>query len=73
MPPDSRDSEGSAQNFSPSHITAADIANEISADEPAPNPPPRKLMGPRLKRFSWLLIALLLGALIAFFLVGISD
>jgi hypothetical protein len=30
-------------------------------------------MGPRLKLYSWLLIALLLGALIAFFLVGLSD
>ncbi|HEY7825395.1 MAG TPA: hypothetical protein VIC00_01140 [Candidatus Acidoferrales bacterium] len=73
MPPDSQDSEETTQNSSASDASPADIAEEFAADEPVPNSPPRHLMGPRLKLYSWLLIALLLGALIAFFLVGLSD
>ncbi|MGH9758698.1 MAG: hypothetical protein ACRD4M_13245 [Candidatus Acidiferrales bacterium] len=73
MLPDSQDSEETAQNSSASDLDPAEIADEFTAGEPAPNAPPRKLMGPRLTRYSWLLIALLLGALIAFFLVGLSD
>lgn len=73
MPPDSQDSEETAPNSSTSGISLGDIADEFATDETKPNPPPRKLMGPRLKHYSWLLIALLLGALIAFFLVGLSD
>ncbi|MGH9757774.1 MAG: hypothetical protein ACRD4M_08560 [Candidatus Acidiferrales bacterium] len=73
MPPDSLDSEETAQNSSAPDTAPSDIADEFAAREPTPNAPPRKLMGPRLKRYSWLLIALLLGALIAFFLVGLSD
>jgi len=37
-----------------------------------PPPAPRGLMKPKLKIYHWLLIALLLGGLVALFLVGVA-
>lgn len=73
MPFGSQDSEKTTQSSAASRRSHAEIENDIETDEPAPNPPPRSLMGRKFKLYSWLLIALLLGALIAFFLVGLSD
>lgn len=76
MPFDSRNSKETPQSSAASRRSHAEIENDLAADaydEPAPNLPPRSLMGRKFKLYSWLLIALVLGALIAFFLVGLSD
>jgi hypothetical protein len=46
---------------------------EGTREEEEPGPPPRALMKPQLKMAHWILIALVLGALVALILVGLGG
>lgn len=67
------DSNETPQFSTDSTARPVEISHDPLIGGAMPNPPPRKLMGLRLKQYSWLLIALILGAIIAYFLVGLAD
>ncbi|HTV58493.1 MAG TPA: hypothetical protein VMJ93_06445 [Verrucomicrobiae bacterium] len=63
------DSSSDKPEFSP----AGPPPDAAEFDALPPSPAPRGLMKPKLRVYHWILIALLLGGLVALLLVGVAS